>query len=437
MLTFAFVLAALLYTTREAHGNGRFPRAQMIVTAPGGDRADAGLSRALWMRTTFGILVSTDGGRSFRWICEKAMGYTGQFDPPISVLKDGRLIVGTDDGVVSTTDGCTFTHEPGLEGEAIRDLTTDASGTFAYAISGARGKPGRVWKRAVSGKWTKLGKDYDDINLITIDVAPSNPRRIYMTGEPWSTVRGEVWLSNDDGATFIEQKQDDLKANGPFFLSYVDPKNPDRIILRHLHYGGSDLYVSTDGGKTVRQILHWKGSMVGFAKSEDGQQVWIADGSDATGIWRSTDRGEHYEPMAKEGVACLFARGKTLYACSSPSTLGEWALGISKDDGKTLEKVSGFAEVEGAMMCGDAGPSICEPSWPETRAAVLPTPDAGPQLPEAGVDAGRVSPAPPTRSNCGCEAVGSTPPPPWSIFCLGGLIPLAVWARARRRVDRI
>ena len=406
----------------------------MIVTAPGGEKADAGPAKWIWMRTTFGILVSMDGGKSFRWICEKAMGYSGQFDPPVSVLADGRLLVGTDDGVVSTMDGCSFAHEPGLQGEAVRDLTTDAAGNVAFAITGARGKPGRVWKRGVSGKWVKVGKDYDDINFITIDVAPSNPRRIYITGEPWSTVRGEVWISNDEGATFVEQKQEKLQANGPFFLSYVDPKNQDHIIMRHLHYQGSDLLVSTDGGKTVREILHWKGSMVGFAKSADGSKVWISDGSEQTGIWRSTDRGEHFEPMAKEGVYCLFAAGPLLYACNSPSTLGGYALGVSTDEGKTLDKLSGFADVAGAPLC-DGGASICEASWPETQAAVLPSPDAGLPLPaDAGADAGPIA-APPARSNCGCEAVGASPWTPWSIFFLGGLIPLAVRARARRRVD--
>ncbi len=408
----------------------------MIVASPV-SRASPASGKTLWMRTTFGILVSKDGGRSFRWICEKALGVTGQFDPPLTVLADGRLIVGVDGGILSSIDGCSFAMEPGLEGESVRDLTTDGAGTTAYAITGARGKPGRVWRRD-RGTWTKLGKDYDDINFLTIDVAPSNPKRIYLTGEPWSTVRGEVWISSDGGATFTEQKNE-LEARGPFFLSYVDPKNQDRILLRHLHFAGSDLIASTDGGKTLRLALHWTTSMLGFAKSDDGQVVWLGSASPADGIWRSRDRGEHFEKVNGEGVYCLYALGKTLYACANPNALGGYALGISQDEGVTLDKVSGFADVEGAMLC-DAGPSLCEPGWPEMRASILPTPDAGLATLDAGeptqpLEAG-TKPAPAVRNTCGCNVVGASPRPPWSILCLAGLIPLGVWARARRRVDR-
>lgn len=408
----------------------------MIVAEPGGD------GRTLWMRTTFGILVSHDGGRSFRWICEKALGFSGQFDPPLTVLKGGRLVVGMDDGILSSVDGCSFVREPGIEGESVRDLTTDGPGNSAFAITGARGKPGRVWRREPSGKWTKLGPDYENTNFLTIDVAPSNPKRIYLTGESWTTVRGEVWLSNDGGKTFADYKNE-MAANGPFFLSYVDPKDQDHIIVRHLHFQGSDVLVSRDGGKTLKLVVHWASSMQGFAKSDDGQVVWLGSGNPSDGIWRSTDRGDHYEPINGEAVACLYNVGKTLYTCANPSTLGGYALGISNDEGRTLQKVSGFADVEGAMLC-DAGPSLCEPSWPETRATILPTPDAG--APASGVDAaapglvvtdgGPRHEAPPSRSSCGCQVVGERSAPPWSILWLAGLIPLMVWGRARRHLDR-
>src|SRR5205823_160795 len=156
-LTVASILALLLYTTHEARGNRRFPRAQMLLAPPSAANtsgADAGAAeKTLWMRTTFGILRSTDSGKSFRWLCEKALGFAGQFDPPLTVLDDGRLIVGTDDGILSSLDGCSFTREPGISGDSVRDLTTDAAGHVAYAITGARGKPGRVWRRD-KGVWT-------------------------------------------------------------------------------------------------------------------------------------------------------------------------------------------------------------------------------------------------------------------------------------------
>jgi hypothetical protein len=450
-----FALCSAIYTEKDARANGRFPKAQVILAAPGSD------AKILYMRTTFGLLKSVDGGKSFRWICERALGFTGQWDPPIAMTKDGRLFIGLEDGIASSADGCTFEREPGLEGETVKDLTVDGTGTVVWAITGVLGKPGRVWRRDASatstGAWAKVGPDYPDINFLTIDIAPSNPKRIYMTGEAWTTYRGEVWRSDDGGKTFVEQKNE-LEASGPFFLSYVDPKDANHIVLRHLHMKGSDVLASNDGGKTLRLVVHWTTGMYGFAKSEDGKTLWIGSGDPKDGIWRSTDRGEHFEPMIKEGTLCLFALGGTLYSCANPYALGGYALGISHDGGKTLEKVSGFADVEGAMLC-DAGAQLCAPGWPPLRGFIL-TGDAGPDpdasapgdggdveassTSDAAAGSGDAGTSKPRASACGCTLIGSGTgtftftgcDSPWSILLLAGLVPLGVWARARKRLDR-
>jgi hypothetical protein len=407
------------------------------------------------MRTTFGILKSADGGKSFRWICERALGFTGQWDPPIAMTKDGRLFIGLEDGIASSADGCSYEREPALDGETVKDLTVDGTGTEVWAITGVLGKPGRVWRRSAKDHaWSKVGPDYPNINFLTIDVSPANPKRIYMTGEAWTTYRGEVWRSDDGGATFTELKNE-VAASGPFFLSYIDPKDDKHIVLRHLHMKGSDVLVSNDAGKTLRQVVHWTTGMYGFAKSEDGKTIWLGSGDPKDGIWRSTDRGEHFEPMNNEGVLCLFALGGTLYSCSNPYALGGYALGISHDGGKTLEKVSGFGDVEGAMLC-DAGTTYCASAWPPLRGFIL-TGDAGPDLdasapPEGDASSASASspasaspsasaPASASSSSsraCGCELVGlsNAPHGPWSILLLAGLVPLGVWARARKRLDR-
>ncbi|MBA3780037.1 MAG: pseudouridine-5'-phosphate glycosidase [Chloroflexi bacterium] len=50
----------------------------------------------IFLRATFGILVSRDAGKTWQWICERALGYEGSWDPPIAVTRDGRLWVGLD-----------------------------------------------------------------------------------------------------------------------------------------------------------------------------------------------------------------------------------------------------------------------------------------------------------------------------------------------------
>src|SRR5262245_46688717 len=77
-----FIAAATRCST--AHANGRFPEAQTFESAPGTD------GKTVFLRTTFGVLVSRDRGEHWRWICERALGYGGQWDPAIAVTRDGR-----------------------------------------------------------------------------------------------------------------------------------------------------------------------------------------------------------------------------------------------------------------------------------------------------------------------------------------------------------
>ena len=81
-------LMALLYSEGHAWGNGRFPKADMLVSVPESDGRD------LYLRSTFGILVSHDAGKRWEWICEEALGFSGTWDPPIALSRSGVLYVG-------------------------------------------------------------------------------------------------------------------------------------------------------------------------------------------------------------------------------------------------------------------------------------------------------------------------------------------------------
>ncbi|HSN25931.1 MAG TPA: hypothetical protein VLT45_06580, partial [Kofleriaceae bacterium] len=58
---------------------------------------------------TFGVLFSHDGGTTWHWMCEDAVGYGGMWDPDYSYLQGGSLFATTFDGLRSMTDGCSFT----------------------------------------------------------------------------------------------------------------------------------------------------------------------------------------------------------------------------------------------------------------------------------------------------------------------------------------
>ncbi|MBL8611026.1 MAG: hypothetical protein JNL38_27030, partial [Myxococcales bacterium] len=94
-LSLAVLLGVVLtsaFSSRPAAANGRFPRAQTILAAPGSD------GTVLYLRATFGLLVSRDAGKTWRWVCEEAMGFSGTWDPPVAVTKGGRIWVGLEKG---------------------------------------------------------------------------------------------------------------------------------------------------------------------------------------------------------------------------------------------------------------------------------------------------------------------------------------------------
>ena len=388
----------------------------------------------VFLRTTFGVLVSRDTGKHWRWICERALGYDGQWDPPIAVTRDARLWVGLEDGLVSTKDGCDVDRVRELAGEMVKDMTVDADDTL-WAITGQPGKPSFVWRRKVGRAFERLAS-LGETNAMTIEVAPSRPSRVYVSGQPYDTIRGQIYRSDDGGSTFKTELGDGgagsasgQTADGPFFIGAVDQEDPNRLLVRHLHARGSEVLLSKDGGRTFANVLSMKSAMFGFAKSPDGKELWAASGLPEHGMFRSLDRGEHFEPVTKHGVLCLHAATPgLLYLCENGFSLGAPAVALTRDDAKTITPLARFADVEGPAVCAtpDARASLCAGAWPAMKDLFTVGLDAGAPTPDAGIP----GPARASGSKCACDIVGvSGPDRGWS----AGLLALIGWGWRRRR----
>src|SRR5689334_2335726 len=97
-LALAAALAALAaLRAPAAHANGRPPVTNGVFFRPGDNDT-------IFVRTTFGLLVSHDNGCSFRWTCEQNIGYGGMFDPKYAVAADGTLFATTFTGLRISRD---------------------------------------------------------------------------------------------------------------------------------------------------------------------------------------------------------------------------------------------------------------------------------------------------------------------------------------------
>src|SRR5687767_14662124 len=85
-------LAVLAAMTAGASANGRPPQTMTLNFKRGNDlEIVAGL--------TFGALISHDGGATWLWMCEAAIGYGGVYDPDYELVPSGAVFATTFDGL--------------------------------------------------------------------------------------------------------------------------------------------------------------------------------------------------------------------------------------------------------------------------------------------------------------------------------------------------
>jgi hypothetical protein len=415
MLALALAMAA---AARPARANGRFPAAQYVLIGPGSQNS------TIVLRTTFGLMVSRDGGASFHWECEEALQYTGQWDPALALSADGTISAGLIDGVVQTRDDCEYDRNASAGSMLISDLSNSADGSRIWGVEGADGVPNHVLSSSNGGvSFEILGAGVANVWPLTIDAAPSKPTRLYVTALD-DTTREPRLLRSDDGGVTLYPLAPDFMGAVDAYLAGVDPTNADRLWIRANSGPNTLLLRSDDGGASVRLAAMTTGPMLGFALSDDGQRVWYGGATD--GVVRSDDGGQTFHRVADTHVSCMRYHGGALYMCadwlSEPYALYRWTDGAPAPEGIfRLDHAVGPA----ACAPGTVEHDTCGSRWPTVQAMVTPRArdggaDGGPVGDGQSVDVvgrgdvgggsvaadadGSIAPRP---GSCACEAAGA------------------------------
>lgn len=315
------VFAALLCAPRAAFANGRFPASNAVVFSPADEHT-------VMVRVTFGLLVSHDDAKSWRWICERAIGFSGLEDPTYVVTKSGAIVAGLFDGIrVSRDGGCTWDRVT-VDARVFADLATRSDGAI-IALSSSYDRhsdAGSLYKSQLyistddAKTFTPIGAKLDETLLAeTVDVAPSDPKRFYISAVRGvdSTRKGVLLVSNDSGAHWTERAFDlEGKELAPF-IAAVDPQHADRMFLRTSAAAASPtrLVVTEDAAKTYRKLYDAKGPLLGFALAPDGS---IHIGGPDDGLLGGPIDALKSESKLK--VQCLAQNGNTLWACSNEAS---------------------------------------------------------------------------------------------------------------------
>ena len=318
---------------RPSFANGRFPNADHMAINPTEPSHIA-------VRATFGLVQTFDGGDTWSWLCEPAVGYGGTDDPAIGITGLGHLLVGIRSGVAQgSIGGCDFTTDATATANLrIVDLAVDVvDPSVAIAISGdgADGAPRVVVSETVDegATWTALGPDLaDDLFPQTIDAAPTNRDRLYVSAVAGVGNAPVIERSSDRGKSWTRFAID-IPGAERTFISAVSPFDEDTVYLRVTGETEDRLFWSEDGAETWTELITLEGQMLGFALSPDGSKVAV--GLKQGGVYVASTTDHDFAQTSEGGVRCLSWGSAGLYACANEGDDG-FTVGRSDDDGASF-----------------------------------------------------------------------------------------------------
>jgi hypothetical protein len=399
--------AAMCLVPMAALANGRAPVTNGVHFQPGDDHA-------LYVATTFGLLISHDDGCSFRWVCEENMGYGGTFDPRYRIARDGAIFATTYNGLrVSRDGGCTFTTAtaeaapgaPGAIGGAWVSAI-DIAPTGDVWVTTASDGPNDVYRSTDNGAtFAPSGLASPTILWKSIAVAPSRAARIYATGYQVGGARpgggttppsSHLQISDDTGAHWQESPLTGISFGAMPLVNVlaVDPGNPDVVLLASSLASasvGDRLYRSSDGGMTWTDVLDTGSPITDLVFEQSGRVVVTT--LNAAPL-QSVDRGASFQPIAgAPRLACVGQRGDdAVFGCGANWEPDFKAIART-GDGATWDKVFRFAELAGPLECPAGTPQhdLCSGRWQMVQDQFGATgPTCGAE-PKAGCGAGGAS----------------------------------------------
>ncbi|MCG8421099.1 MAG: hypothetical protein MJE77_24525 [Proteobacteria bacterium] len=342
-------------------------------------------SEVILLSTTFGLLISSDNGATFRWICEEAVGYGGVFDPDYAIGADGTIFAGTPDALMISSDGCAWNPAAGdLAQHWVADIERGPDGELWVATS-TTARPNDVYLSDDNGQiFAAKNMRSETAFWRSVRVAASNPQRVYVTGytQAQSTLDGGVggpeplfYRSDNGGESWMQIDLVGVEF-GPqplFLLHGVDPTDPDVVFARSVGANGvigDFLYRSDNGGTSWAKVLETGTGIRAFVIRKSGDIIvgTVNNDADMDRVFVSTNGGVGFSPAAQQPQMGCIAEDENgrLLACGANWEPDFFALG-SSSDGVNWTKLVRFSEMKSAYSCPaeTLQASLCESRlWP-------------------------------------------------------------------------
>jgi len=332
-----------------AEANGRSPSSVSVHL-----RTGSATDLAVW--TTWGLLISRDGSDGFRWMCESSLKVGGAFDPDIVFRADGSLVATSFEGLLVNRDGCEF----GASGLGLKFVTSVAEGPDGALYAGVvEREDSKIYKSTDGGKTFPTSAEPGMLNdwWESIEVAPSNPQRVYASGyrSDGQVKTHLIYRSDDGGATFtppLPIPQPVASLSSDLEIAAISPANPDLVYVRVTYANGNTIgdrfFRSANAGQTWAEVLFVPDSVPGFVARRNGE---VLAASVMSGTWRSADGIAFTKQATSLQTQCMTERADgTLLACAQNFAPDNMSIG-SSTDGINWTKVFRFSEAIGPVDC--------------------------------------------------------------------------------------
>jgi hypothetical protein len=421
----AVACLALAGVSRVASANGR-PPATASITFRQGQESDIGVG------LTFGFVISHDGGKTWAWTCEDAIGYKGMYDPRYAFSSSGALFATTFDGLKAERDSCTF----GATSAGKTFASTNALGpdhAFYYAAAQAADAAHgiaadfNIYKSIDDGMTFPAAAVGTPAAAVSwwqsLAVAPSNAQRLYLSGYAFmpgpggvGTVKQQLLYRSDNAGklwTALPTTAFTVAPNSVIDIAGIAKDNADHLYVRVELYDNTQsdaIWRSVDAGLTWTQINTKATSIGAFAVraalNGQGKHDLIV-GTQTLGAEISHDDGQTWTALASAPhLNCLVenAAGE-LWACTENYGFGDVlsdGAGVMKTtDLTTWTKVLRYQDLREAVTCaaGTIQQDTCAAMWCAVCAQLGCTPSASYSCPDA-TDA----PVPPSDKGGCCDS---------------------------------
>jgi hypothetical protein len=353
-----------------AQAHGGLWRVNGLHLDPGGS------GRLVLQSFTRGIVMRERGSKSWQWLCSETFGRdsTAMANVSMTLSSDGRLWIAalTRGLLVSTSSPCRFESLQGLDGLAIRDVVRGRDRMLALALANeAMSGPALYSAAETSSSFSTLGAPLPS-GFSASSLRETEQGALLVAGSLASAL---MLLRSDDqaahwqtGATMTVSSQlgwdakiVEVTRDGKIIFVLVDELEWADASASH-----DALYVSDDGGMSLRLLFSDGTPIGGVAIAPDGSDLMIASvgGLHRAALADALTRGQaSFTKLFAEPFFGLRWSEDGLYAGRdefSASAQAGFSLGLSRDRGQSFERVMGVCDVI-PMQCaaGSEGAARC------------------------------------------------------------------------------